>query len=149
MSDDEHDRPEDVGSVAEEAAKLFGALGDWAQDNGSGLGAGLGAGLGGFAAQAAAAARQVDEHVATGAPECTWCPVCRAVHAVRSTSPEVRNHLLAAGSSLLQAAAEALATAVPEDRRRPPDGGPPAGAGVERIDLDPDDGADEWPEDEG
>ncbi|MDN4172980.1 hypothetical protein QWY28_08515 [Nocardioides sp. SOB77] len=131
---------EDVGSVAEEAAKLFGALGDWAQDQGDGLGAGFS----GFAAQAAAAAHGLDEHLATGAPECTWCPVCRAVQAVRRTSPEVRAHLTAAASSLLQAAAEAMATAVPQDRRPPPD----AGTRVERIDLDPDTGTDEWPEDE-
>ncbi|GGO69818.1 hypothetical protein GCM10012276_06930 [Nocardioides deserti] len=131
-----------MGSVAEEAAKLFGALGDWAQDQGSGLG-GLGAGLGGFAAHAAAAAQGAEEHPATGAPECTWCPVCRAVHAVRRTSPEVRAHLTAAASSLLQAAAEAMATAVPQDRQQPD------GPGVERIDLDPDDGVDDWPEDEG
>jgi hypothetical protein len=144
---DEHEHPdrpeEEIGSVAEEAAKLFGALGDWAQDQGDGLG-GLGAGIGGFAAQAAAAARGAEEHLATGAPECTWCPVCRAVHAVRRTSPEVRAHLTAAASSLRQAAAEAMATAVPDDRRRP-DGA----AGVERIDLDPDDGVADWPEDEG
>lgn len=140
---DPHEHHDEVGSVAEEAAKLFGALGDWAQDQGNGLG-GLGAGLGGFAAQAAAAARGAEEHLATGAPECTWCPVCRAVHTVRRTSPEVRAHLTAAASSLLQAAAEAMATAVPEDRR-PPDGAP----GVERIDLDPEDGVDDWPEDEG
>lgn len=152
MSDehqDPHEHPHDdeVGSVAEEAAKLFGALGDWAQDQGNGLGD-LGAGLGGFAAQAAAAARGAQEHLATGAAECTWCPVCRAVHAVRRTSPEVRAHLASAASSLLQAAAEAMATAVPEERR----GGTGAAgaAGVERIDLDPDDGADdEGPEDEG
>ncbi|MDN4163479.1 hypothetical protein [Nocardioides abyssi] len=135
---DQHEDP-DVGSVAEEAAKLFGALGDWAQDQGAGVG-----GFAGFAAQAAAAARGAEEHLATGAPECTWCPVCRAVHAVRRTSPEVRAHLAAAASSLLQAAAEAMATAVPDDRR-PPEGA----AGVERIDLDPDDGVDDWPEDEG
>jgi hypothetical protein len=120
-----------VGSVSEEALKLVGALSDWARDHGSDLGAGLG----GLADHATAAARgldgQLDEHLATGAPECTWCPVCRAVHVVRQTSPEVRAHLAVAASSLLQAAAGLLATAVPDDGRDRP-------GGVERIDLEDD-----------
>lgn len=131
--------PEDVGSVGEEAAKLFGALGDWAQDQG----------LDGFAGHAAAAAQDLGDHLATGGTECTYCPICRAMHVVRQTSPEVRAHLASAASSLLQAAAGVLATAVPPERR-------PAGDdGVERIDLDDPsepgdaDGADEWPEDDG
>lgn len=105
----------EVGSVAEEAAKLFGALGDWAKDHGSGRG------------QAA---------------ECTWCPVCRTVHALRETSPEVRAQLATAATALLQAASGLLATAVPDTRRDP-------STGVERIDLDdgPDDGPD-WPDDD-
>ncbi|MFC4786600.1 hypothetical protein ACT8ZV_19150 [Nocardioides sp. MAHUQ-72] len=127
---------EHVGSVAEEAMKLFGALSDWARDHGGDLGQGVG----GLVDQAVAAAHDVDEHIATGAPECTYCPICRAVHVVRQTSPEVRAHLATAASSLLQAAAGMLATTVP-DRGRDND------AGVERIDLDDDtDGA--WPEED-
>jgi hypothetical protein len=125
-----------VGSVSEEALKLFGALSDWARDHGSDLGQGLS----GFADQAAASAREVNEHLSTGAPECTYCPICRAVHAVRQTSPEVRAHLAVAASSLLQAAAGMLATAVPDEARD-------RAGGVERIDLDDDiDGA--WPEED-
>jgi hypothetical protein len=60
------------------------------------------------------------------------------VHVVRQTSPEVRAHLAVAASSLLQAAAGLLATAVPDEPRE-------GSAGVERIDLD-DDGA--WPEED-
>ena len=124
-----------VGSVSEEALKLFGALSDWARDHGSDLGQGLS----GLADQAAASVRDVDEHLATGAPECTYCPICRTVHAVRQTSPEVRAHLAVAASSLLQAAAGILAAAAPAGAR---DRG-----GVERIDLDDDmDGA--WPEED-
>jgi len=119
-----------VGSMSEEALKLLGALSGWAREHGSDLGAGLGAGLEGL-----------DEHLATGAPECSWCPICRAVHAVRQTSPEVRAHLAVAASSLLQAAAGLLATAVPDDARE-------RAAGVEHIDLE-DDADDEthgaWP----
>ena len=124
-----------VGSVSEEALKLFGALSDWARDHGSDLGQGLS----GLADQAAASVRDVDEHLATGAPECTYCPICRTVHAVRQTSPEVRAHLAVAASSLLQAAAGILAAAAPGDA--------PARGGVERIDLDDEtDGA--WPEED-
>ncbi|NYD42306.1 hypothetical protein [Nocardioides panaciterrulae] len=111
--------------MSEEALKLVGALSDWAREHGSDLGTGLS----GLADHAAGAAHGADEHLATGAPECTWCPVCRVVHVVRQTSPEVRAHLAVAASSLLQAAAGLLATAVPED----------AGsrtAGVEHIDLE-------------
>jgi len=124
-----------VGSVSEEALKLFGALSDWARDHGSDLGQGLS----GLADQAAASVRDVDEHLATGAPECTYCPICRTVHAVRQTSPEVRAHLAVAASSLLQAAAGILAAAAPAGARER--------GGVERIDLDDDmDGA--WPEED-
>jgi len=130
---------DEVGSVSEEAAKLFGALSDWARDQGSDLGAGLS----GLADHAAATAREVNEHLATGAAECTYCPVCRTVHVVRQASPEVRAHLASAASSLLQAAVGALATAVPDDASTG------RGRGVERIDLDDDledDGA--WPEED-
>jgi hypothetical protein len=131
MSDDTErpgDGNEDVGSVAEEAAKLLGALSGWAKTHGGDLGHGL-------SDLASAAIHDVDEHVATGAPECRYCPVCRVVHAVRDVSPEVRSHLMTAGASLVQAAAALMATAVEAEKDR-------GSGGVERIDLD-----DEWPED--
>lgn len=121
----ERDEPEvgpEVGSVADEAAKLFGALADWAKDT-THLPGGL-SGLGGF-----------EEHLATGAPECTYCPVCRTVHAVRQLSPEVRAQLATAGTALLQAASTLLASATSEPRPT---------AGFEHIDLD--DGAADWPD---
>ncbi|UMG92064.1 hypothetical protein [Nocardioides sp. TF02-7] len=117
----------DVGSVGEEAVKLFGALADLARQHGSEVGTGLG----GLAGHAASFAQQVDEHVATDSDECRYCPVCRVVHAVRTTSPEVRTHLRTAASALVQAAAGLLETVPPPgagDARR--------GAGVEHIDLD-------------
>ncbi len=84
-----------------------------------------------MAGQAAEAVRDVDRHLATGAEECTYCPVCRTVHLVRQAGPEVREHLTTAASSFLQAAAAMLAS-----------GGPPGGAagpsGLERIDLEDD-----------
>ncbi|WP_284537095.1 hypothetical protein [Nocardioides sp. T2.26MG-1] len=126
----------EVGSVAEEAARLLGALSEWARDQGSGIGEGVA----GLAGQAARAAHDVDEHLATGAAECTYCPICRTVHVLRQTTPEVRAQLTTAATALMQAAAAMLATTVPDDRGAR--GGP---GGVERIDLDDDPGA--WPED--
>jgi len=122
---------ETVGSVAEEAAKLFGALSEWAHEHGPDLGEAAE----GLAGRAATAAQDVADHVDTGAPECTWCPVCRTVHLVRATSPEVRDHLASAAASLMQAAAGFLAAAgAPHERPEPT---------VEHIDLDAD-----WPEEE-
>ena len=120
--------PEDVGSVAEEAAKLLGALTGWAKDTAHDVNHAAG------------------EHLATGAPECTYCPICRTVHVVRQTSPEVRAHLASAAASLMQAAAGILATAVP-DGAGGGRAGPAAGRGaVERIDLDDDgDTTGAWP----
>lgn len=136
---DERDEADQVGGVGEEAVKLFGALAEWARDHGSDLGPQLGHGLTGLAAHAADAAREVDGHVATGAAECSWCPVCRTVHAVRQTSPEVRDHLASAAASLMQAAAGVLVAASRGSASA-------RSSGVERIDLDGDEG--EWPEDE-
>ena len=130
MSGTGDDPDEQVGSVADEAVKLFGALSDWAKDHGSDLGEGLS----GLAAHAASSARDLDEHIATGSPECTYCPICRTVHAVRQTSPEVRAHLAVAAASLMQAAAGLLATAVPDDARA----ASARGDGIEHIDLDDD-----------
>jgi hypothetical protein len=123
-------QPHDVGSLGDEAAKLLGALSGWAREHVGDAGDGLS----GLAEQAAASARDLDEHLATGAAECTVCPLCRTVHAVRQVSPEVTAHLGAALSSLAQAAAAVLATA--DTRPRSHDD-------VEHIDL-----ADDWPEDE-
>lgn len=122
---DDREPREPIGSVADEAAKLLGALSGWAQTQGEGLGQGF--------AQAAESAQEamhsIDDHIATGSAECTWCPVCRAVHAVRELSPEVRTHLASATASMAQAIAAAMATFTPEPQsRREPH--------VERIDLD-------------
>lgn len=102
--------PHTVGSVTEEAAKLLGALSGWAKEHGDGL---------------SSLADGLDEHVATGAPECTWCPVCRTVTAVRQTSPEVLGHLSSAASSLMLAVSGIMA---------PPS--PSRDGGLEKIPLD-------------
>lgn len=115
----------EIGTVGEEALKLFGALADMAREQGAG------GGLGGLADHATSLAKEVNDHIATGSAECRYCPVCRVVHAVRETSPEVKTHLLTAATSLLQAAAGILETVPPPDQ-----GAPQRGPEVEHIDLD-------------
>jgi hypothetical protein len=118
----------DVGSLGEEAAKLLGALSGWAREHAGDAGEGLS----GLAAHAAASAHDLNEHLATGAAECTVCPVCRTVHAVRQLSPEDKAHLATAVTSLAQAAAAIMATT---------HSGTAHGDGVEHIDL-----SDDWPD---
>jgi hypothetical protein len=113
QDDDASTRDEPVGSVAAEAVKLLGALADWAKD----------------------ATPDLEAHLATGAAECTYCPICRSVHLARGLRPEVRDQLVTAASSALQALSGLLAAATPEGRD--------ARGGVEHIDLD-DTG--EWPD---
>jgi hypothetical protein len=120
------DGQEPVGSVAEEAAKLLGALSGWAREHGDGVSSMA-------ESMASSVADELHDHLATGSPDCAWCPVCRTVAAVRQTSPEVRAHLASAASSFMLAVSGMMATQAPTRE-----------SGVERIDLDDDS---EWPED--
>ena len=79
---------EPVGSLGSEAAQLLEALQDWAA---------------GTVWDAGSA-----EHIATGSPACTYCPLCRAISALRD-NPEVREHLTAAATSLMDAVVGMLA----------------------------------------
>lgn len=98
---------EEVGSAAEEAARLFSALENWARSR---------------------AGHLVDEeHLATGSPECRYCPVCQAVGALRHVRPEAVEHLLDAAASLVAALRSA---AVPPTTQPPQPPSP-----VERIDV--------------
>ena len=115
-----------VGSVAEEAAKLLGALSGWARENGDGLYDGVQDGL-------SSIADELHDHVSTGSAECAWCPVCRTVAAVRHASPEVKAHLSTAASSLMLAVSGLLATRAPARDPRAD-----AGTRMERIRLDDD-----------
>jgi len=121
-----------VGSVGEEAAKLLGALSEWARDQGDDYAGSAADAAGTFAH----AVQDVSEHVATGGEDCRYCPVCQVIHVVRNTSPEVRTHLSVAASSLMHAAAGLLATNTGDQSKSSP---------VEKIDLDAD--AD-WDEDQ-
>ncbi len=133
MSDSEG-TPPPVGSVGDEAVKLLQALQEWAKESGHEYGESFGA----AAAGAGGLLHNVNEHIATGGRECTYCPVCKMIAAVRATSPEVKQHLTTAASSLLQAAAGFMATHVPDTSPARSDGA------VERIDLS-DDG--DWEDD--
>jgi hypothetical protein len=145
---DDGARDPGVGTLAEETAKLMGALSGWARDQGADVGRGAGGFADHLVDQVSTAAHELDDHLATGAPECTVCPICRTVHAVRQLSPEVKAHLAVAASSLVQAAAGVMATVVPD----PEDSGQDARTSgssddgrrteaVEKIVLDED-----WPE---
>lgn len=70
-----------VGSAAEEAARLFQAAEEWVRTR-------TGAHLDGLA---------------TGAPECTVCPLCQGIAAVRGVRPETLEHLLDATASFVAA----------------------------------------------
>lgn len=49
------------------------------------------------------------DHIATGAPECRYCPVCRAIAASRTSGPDVLSHVRSAGDSLYAAFRETVA----------------------------------------
>ena len=117
---------DEVGSVGEEAAKLFGVLTDWARDQAPHDHAPHDAPQDGTGASG---------HSGPTGEDCHWCPVCRTAHLVRRTSPEVKMHLAQAASSLVQAAAGLLATHT----------GEPRAAQVQKIDLDDDS---DWDEDQ-
>lgn len=92
---------EPIGSVAEEAAKLFAVLQQAA------------AGPGGTTHSEPAPA-DGEAHAHKLGPDCVLCPVCQVINKVRSTSPETIEqlssaaaHVLGSVRSLLEAAAEA------------------------------------------
>lgn len=129
MSNDDTFDP--AGSVGEEVAKLLSALQGWARESGTDY-----AGAAAAAASGASSSlSSLNEHIATGGKDCRYCPLCQVISAVRETSPEVKQHLTSAATSLLHAAAGVLATQVQDQHRRHKD------SGVENIDLS---GGDDW-----
>ena len=109
--------PDEVGPLGEEAAKLLGALSGWARDHSEPASEWWTA----LASDVAETVGDLDEHLATGAAECTVCPLCRSIHAVRQISPEVTTHLASALTSLAEAAAALLSTPVPPASARDDD----------------------------
>ena len=93
--------PPPVGSAAEEAARLFAAAEDWIRTRSGG---------------------HLDG-IATGAPECTVCPLCQGISAVRGVRPETVEHLLDATASFVAALRSAVSGHVapegPPEHRRP------------------------------
>jgi hypothetical protein len=122
----EADRSEPVGTVAEEAAKLFGALSGRAHEHREGVSTMAGS-------MAGRVADLPHEHLAPRSPDCTWCPLCRTVVAMRETSPEVRARLADTASPFMLAVSGMTGTNVRQCH-----------VDVERIDLDDDT---DWPED--
>jgi hypothetical protein len=102
------------GTIGDEAAKLLDAVQDWARRS--------------FGDSA---------HIATGAPECTWCPVCQLIAVVRGDRPEISDKIADATASVvaaLRAMVDAAANPAEETGAAPPR--PPR---VQRIDLGSDD----------
>ena len=137
---------EPIGSVAEEAAKLFAVLQQAAD-----------AGRTTHAEQQPAAethteeepAAEEHEHGIGRGPECQWCPVCQVINKVRSTSPETIEqlstaaaHVLGSVRSLLEAAAEAARQAREDAESRSPERPAqqeePIRSRVDRIDVSED-----------
>lgn len=128
------DRPP-VGTLAEEASQLFAVLSGIARDQAAQYTAGAES----MGASAASAMRSVNEHIATGDAECTYCPVCRVIHVARSASPEVKAHLATALLSLAQAASSMMAPPQEPPRRdaaESDDYAAPADGALHKIDLD-------------
>ncbi|MFF0340612.1 hypothetical protein [Kribbella sp. NPDC004875] len=111
---------EPIGSVAEEAAKLFAVLqhaaatAPPAQDTADGAADVTADGTAGDATDATADETAGEKHEHKLGPDCVWCPVCQLIHRVRNTSPETIEqlssaaaHVLGSVRSLLEAAADA------------------------------------------
>jgi hypothetical protein len=109
----------DTGPLADEAAQFAAAALGWAQR----------------------LAGSVDsEHIATGAPECTVCPVCRAISALRDPGPDLADRLTRTVTDLAATVATGLRHAFdghhgsPEQAPDSEDSASPA-PGVQRIDI--------------
>jgi hypothetical protein len=105
-------------AIGEEAAKLLAAAQDWFHRN---------------------LEEPSTRKIATGAPECAWCPLCQLIAALRGEQPQLTEKFIetqSAVSGLLHALADAVSSAGSTDRR--PSGGPR----VHKIDLGPADESD-------
>ena len=71
-----------------------------------------------------------EEPIAGEAPECAWCPVCRAARRFRQSGPGLASHVAGAGDALLTAAQDTLAAFEATLSAHPPEAGRerPAGA---------------------
>jgi len=104
----------DPGPLADELVKLLGAAQDWLHRT-----------LG----------DPSTAKIATGAAECSWCPLCQLISVVRGDRPEITEKLSEAQSAvagLLRSLADAAGTATARAQQ-----GAQSGPRVQRIDLDP------------
>lgn len=62
------------------------------------------------------ATREDHPKIATGAPECQYCPICRTIAATRGSGGSVTGHMVNAGHELLAAMREVVTA---YDRSRP------------------------------
>jgi len=92
------------GTIGDEAAKLLDAVQDWARRN-------LGE----------------SSHIATGAPECQWCPLCQLIMVLRGDRPEISEKIADATASVVAALRSLLDAATTP--------GPSTQPRVQRIDL--------------
>ena len=96
-----------LGSAAQEAARLFAAVEDWARTRG----------------EAGAA-----DHTGPSGSTCGVCPVCSGIALLRDVRPETVEHLLDAAASVVAAVRSAVVPpAGPAEPGRP--------GGVEHIDV--------------
>lgn len=112
---------EPVGSLGEEAVKLFSAMSTWAQEH-------TGA-IPDDSAEASTGRQEQHEHRRTS-DSCQWCPLCQAASAVRSASPELKEQLVLSGLALTSAARTFLESMTP-----PAPGQAAPSPDVEHIDL--------------
>jgi hypothetical protein len=110
----------DTGPLADEAAQFAAAAVGWAQR----------------------LAGTIDsDRIATGAPECTGCPICRAISALRDPGPDIADRLTRTVTDLATTIAAGLRHAFDghHGNSAPDPGGPgdraPGTHGVERIDI--------------
>ena len=72
------------------------------------------------------------EPIPDEAPECAWCPVCRAARRLRQSGPGLASHVAGAGDALLTAAQDTLSAFEATLSARPPEAGPQERAGSPR-----------------
>lgn len=103
------------GTIADEAVRLLDAVSDWVRRNLEG---------------------PASSHIATGAPECTWCPICQLIALVRGDRPEIGEKISEAGASVMNAARTLIdAAAAQAAAARPGSGGTQPTPRVQHIDL--------------
>ncbi|HEY2041978.1 MAG TPA: hypothetical protein VGH11_04810 [Jatrophihabitans sp.] len=107
---------DETGTLGEEASKLMAAAQDWFHRT-----------LG----------DPSTAKIATGTPECAWCPVCQMIGVLRGDRPELSERFAetqVAVAGLLRALAEAASASVQQHSAHSHEGP----TGVQKIDLDGD-----------